>query len=298
MQVLAQNIDSDKYVRRGKLDGNPVQMLLDTGSTLSMVRADSVQPKQLDTQMKATVHCVHGDCVEYPTAEVQLQVGDWEGSMHVAVAPELPVPVLLGKDVFQETPEALNLALLVEMRAQRKRREAAQNRRDGEGLPSSVKEVPGTNFDNDLFSHTQERARLTRSQKHKIKQQYCDVNSSDETACVENTSEGDEEPRREEETNDPPQQVIPSTVLQPTPEEIRQWQEQGPTLQAGREAVGNEPSSGVQFYRKEGLLYRHWHPKDQSRDGVQACKQLVLPECCRQTVLQLAHDIPWVDISG
>ena len=73
---MAWKIDSDKYVNRGKLDGNPVQMMLDTGSTLSMAGGDSVQPKQLDIQKKATVRCVHGDSVEYPTEEVQLQVGD------------------------------------------------------------------------------------------------------------------------------------------------------------------------------------------------------------------------------
>ena len=98
---MAWNTDSDKYVRRGRLNGNPVRLLLDTGSTLSMVRADSVQQDQMDTQKKAAVRCVHGDSVEYPTAVVQLQVGDWEGSVRVAVAPELPVPVLLGKDVFR-----------------------------------------------------------------------------------------------------------------------------------------------------------------------------------------------------
>ena len=90
---MAWNTDSDKYVRKGRLNGNPVRLLLDTGSTLSMVRADSVQQEQVDTQKKASVRCVHGDSVEYPTAVVQLQVGDWEGSVCVAVAPELPVPL-------------------------------------------------------------------------------------------------------------------------------------------------------------------------------------------------------------
>ena len=86
-----------------------------------------------------------------------------------------------------------------------------------------------------------------------------------------------EEPRREEETNNPPRQLTPVAVLQATPEEIQWWQEQ---LQAAREAVGQELSGGVQFYRREGLLYQHWHPRDQTEDGVQACEQLVLPECC------------------
>lgn len=239
---------------------------------------------------KAAVRCIHGDSMEYPTAVVQLQVGDWEGSVHVAVALELPVPVLLGKDVFQETSETENLTLLVETRAQRKWREAEDSREEEKEPPPSVREeVPGMNFDNDLFSNSQERARLSRAQKRRNKEQYCAVGS---VAGVKSTLECGEEPRREEETNDPPQQLTPPAVLQATPEEIQRWQEQDPTLQAAREAVGQESSSGVWFYRKDGLLYRHWHPRDQTEDGVQACEQLVLPECCRQTVLLLAHDIP------
>ena len=130
------------------------------------------------------------------------------------------MPVLLGKDVFQ-TSEALNLALLVETKAQRKRREAAQKRGEEErDPPFSIEEVHGTTFDDDLLSH---RARLTRAQKGRNKQQYCAIlNNPEESSCGENTSIGDEEPRREEKMNDPPRQVTPPTVLQATPEEIRQ----------------------------------------------------------------------------
>ena len=142
---------------------------------------------------------------------------------------------------------------------------------------------PGMNFDNDLFSNSQERARLSRAQKRRNKKQY---------RAAASVAEYGEEPRREEETNNPPQQLTPVAVLQATPKKIQEWQEQDPTLQAAREAIGQELSGGAWFYRRGGLLYQHWHPRHQTGDGVQACEQLVLLECCRQTVLQLAHDIP------
>lgn len=67
------------------------------------------------------------------------------------------MPVLLGKDVFQETSGAENLTLLVETRAQRKRREAEHSREEEKEPPPSVgEEVPGMKFDNDLFSNSQE----------------------------------------------------------------------------------------------------------------------------------------------
>ena len=151
---IAWNTDSNKYVRSGKLDGNPVQVLLDTGSTLSMVRADHVQSMQLDNQWKASVQCVYGDSVEYPTTKVQLKVGDWGGEMQVAVAPDLPVPILMGKDVFHTShdPESHGLGLLVETRAQKRKRYNNGHRKESpDELNQTAEEIPGVEFDEDLF---------------------------------------------------------------------------------------------------------------------------------------------------
>lgn len=63
---IAWNTDNDKYGRGSELDSNPVQVLLDTGSTLSMVRADCMQSKQLDNQRKASAQCVHGIALSTP----------------------------------------------------------------------------------------------------------------------------------------------------------------------------------------------------------------------------------------
>jgi len=45
-----------------------------------------------------------------------------------------------------------------------------------------------------------------------------------------------------------------------------------------------------QFFEKDGLLYRKWVPPQQN-SGTEI-EQLILPERCRQGVLQLAHAIP------
>ena len=45
---------------------------------------------------KVPVVCIHGHTVSYPTAVVHLQIGSWQREARVVVAPELPVPVLLG----------------------------------------------------------------------------------------------------------------------------------------------------------------------------------------------------------
>lgn len=93
---------SQKYLRRGTVDGKPVPMLIDTGSDRTMVAAHVVERAKVDPDHKVPVLCVHGDVCSYPTAEVHLVVGPWEKKTRVAVAPNLPVPVLLGRDIYQE----------------------------------------------------------------------------------------------------------------------------------------------------------------------------------------------------
>jgi predicted aspartyl protease len=97
---VAWNTRGHKYLRRGTLDGRPVQILIDTGGDLTMVSARLVDPSRLNMQYKVPVLCTHGDTMLYPTATVQLQMEDWRSESQVVVAPNLPVDVLLGRDLY------------------------------------------------------------------------------------------------------------------------------------------------------------------------------------------------------
>ena len=70
-------------------------MLVDTGADRTMVAARVVEEALLDPESKVPVLCVHGDVCLYPTAEVELASGSWRRKAQVAVAPNLPVAVLL-----------------------------------------------------------------------------------------------------------------------------------------------------------------------------------------------------------
>ena len=74
---IAWNKGSQKFLRRGiaMLNGKPVQMLIDTGCTKTMVSADYLPTDCLDHFNKERILCVHGDEVCYPTAEVRLKLG-------------------------------------------------------------------------------------------------------------------------------------------------------------------------------------------------------------------------------
>ena len=97
------------------LNGKPVQMLIDTGCTKTMVSADYIHPECLDNDTQEKILCVHGDMVSYPTAEVKLQLGRWSQIAKVIVAPGIPVPVLLGTDIYKLKP------VMVTTRSQAKR---------------------------------------------------------------------------------------------------------------------------------------------------------------------------------
>ena len=81
--------------------------------------------------------------------------------------------------------------------------------------------------------------------------------------------------------------------LEATVQHIKQWQAQDSTLQKARETVGEGDSKDrVGFYYEDGLLYRKWRPDGSAEGDLRTCKQLVLPQQCRQQVLRLAHDVP------
>ena len=86
----------DKFVRNGKVDGKPIKILLDTGSKMSIVRADLVNQTRWNVKDGMPIQCVHGDQLIYPTAEVLLEVDGWSKSLRVALVPQVPVDMIVG----------------------------------------------------------------------------------------------------------------------------------------------------------------------------------------------------------
>ena len=99
------NEGSKKFLRHGKLNGKlngkPVQMWIDTGCTHTMVASEYVDPDNIDYCRTERILCLHGNKCSYPTAKVQLKLGRWRRCGKVVVAPNLPVAVLLGTDIYQ-----------------------------------------------------------------------------------------------------------------------------------------------------------------------------------------------------
>ena len=82
-------------------------MLVDTGCNCTIFVSTVVKKSKVTPKHKVPILCVHGDTCLYPTAMVKLVCGNWEKEMEVAVAPNLPVAVLLGiHSLIPEKPTA------------------------------------------------------------------------------------------------------------------------------------------------------------------------------------------------
>ncbi len=120
-----------------------------------MVTAECVESAKVDRTKPVTVLCVHGDKVEYPTAVVDLTLGGRTRQVAVGVAHSLPVPVLLGRDIYDAESGwiAPDTGYLVETRSRKRnkysnspRGPAVQNSNQttptGQSGPESNKKQP------------------------------------------------------------------------------------------------------------------------------------------------------------
>ena len=85
--------------RAGAVEETPVEgVVLDTGAAKTMIHRDLV-PVEKVSRETVDILCAHGDVVSYPLAEVSMKVGDQPFTVQAAVSDQLPVPVLVGREV-------------------------------------------------------------------------------------------------------------------------------------------------------------------------------------------------------
>ena len=140
---------------------------------------------------RVSIRCAHGDVVSYALANISMEIGGRSIQLQVGVAPNLPVPVLLGTDAPElsmwlrsQGDGQVNKPGIIMTRAQWKRVEGAQVREGpkDETLQASPDVVPKDTeprdlnnpreeealweqFDDDLFEEGRSREQMTRCQK-------------------------------------------------------------------------------------------------------------------------------------
>ena len=85
-----------EVIRQGTVDGVPVGILLDTGSTRTFVCRNLV-PEVVGKTV--AVSCIHGESARYPLADIDVTIGGNQFRVRAGVSDKLPVPLLLGRGV-------------------------------------------------------------------------------------------------------------------------------------------------------------------------------------------------------
>ncbi|PFX12726.1 Retrovirus-related Pol polyprotein from transposon 17.6 [Stylophora pistillata] len=232
------NPSNSKYMREGRIEGKDVKMLVDTaGSYTSIVKADLVENEKLKEGEAINVVCVHGDSVDYSTAEVDLEMGGWIKKTKVALVPGVPVDVLIGIkdfDLSEEIPSQSNCAHNLAVMTRSQTRKEVENQR-------KVKAA--------------EKVRLADKKEAK----------SDFTEQIRELGNIQDEIKKPEE-EEPKTKTTTSDSINPENaglETIQRWQSEDPTLERGR-ALPREPKqqeetrSETIFFNRQGLLY---HPE-------------------------------------
>lgn len=237
------------------LNGQAVRALVDTGSSVTLVKKSLLPSDNVNYEKKMFVQCVHGDAQEYPTMEVTVSVKGQMFLINAGVVESLPTDMVLGRDLpvltellgaLDSKPASVNLSCAVFTRS--------QTRAGLEPLP----DLCGS-----LCQGGSKGPRKTRSQRRIEKHMGTPVVKPEITG-------------------------LESDGLWEVPENMG-------TLQAGDVSLkplfdrvngkgGDEKGvDGAKVLLENGLLYIEG-------DNV---KRLVVPTTCRPLVLHLAHTLPW-----
>ncbi|XP_061106590.1 uncharacterized protein LOC133134426 [Conger conger] len=133
-----------------RVGGQDTEAVLDSGSAITLLRPDFAGEQRGE---EVAVECIHGDTRKYPTVWVDLITPRGTHTVRAGVVPNLPVPVLMGRDCplfqtyWEEGPRPLR-----ETRPRRPQRAARQTPlpvwaatsgdSEGEALPPETERQP------------------------------------------------------------------------------------------------------------------------------------------------------------
>ena len=296
-RMVSRTAEINVVKRKGQIEGNPAEsILLDTGCSRTMVRRKFVPQSKMLEGEAVPIRCAHGDVVLYPLALVQVAIDGKKMEVKAAVSETLPLDMLLGKDVpeffdllndvsYQEikTGDALAVVTRAQRRQQSNEEEQLQRKEKESGaLASTVQDEEMQwmqTYGDDLFEPGRDKVKQTRSQKREGRRAYAECEAVDK--------EQDDQQEVERSSS------VAMHPLNISAGELKTLQETDTTLEAVRKAVAEKSDgAGGKYFERNGLLFRQWVPQGRESEDM-AVEQLVLPLQCRQTVLHLAHDIPF-----
>ena len=250
-----------------KINGKPVTALLDSGSSMSFIRKRYV-PCTIDYSQQTEVLCVHGDCKPEPQVELIVEVDGQKYLMTVGVVENLPVEMLLGRD----------LPVLYDLLSK------------GNSLARANEPLSEPKMHVSCFVMTRSQAKTKALSGLQPLPDLCG------SLCKAGTK-GPRKTRRqrrlEKHAGTPVTCEMPESDLSDlkweVPENVAVLQQSDPVLRSVFTKVLNSANhtaqvGGAMYVLHNDILYEGEEP---------GSRRLVVPGKCRSLVLHLAHTIPW-----
>ncbi|XP_073804753.1 uncharacterized protein [Danio rerio] len=95
--VVHRNVPPEAPTRKVCLDGKTQTATLDTGSAITLVHPNTLKYHQ-EGKGRVPITCIHGDTRHVPAQRVTIATKSGSWRIEVGVVPDLPVPLLLGRD--------------------------------------------------------------------------------------------------------------------------------------------------------------------------------------------------------
>ncbi|XP_073787852.1 uncharacterized protein [Danio rerio] len=95
--VVHRNVPPEAPTRKVCIDGKTQTATLDTGSAITLVHPKTLKFHQ-EGKSRIPITCVHGDTRHVPSQKVTMATKSGSWRIEVGVVPDLPVPLLLGRD--------------------------------------------------------------------------------------------------------------------------------------------------------------------------------------------------------
>ncbi|XP_073787713.1 uncharacterized protein [Danio rerio] len=95
--VVHRNVPPEAPTRGVLLDGKTQTATLDTGSAITLIHPKTLKSHR-EGKGRIPITCVHGDTRHVPSQRVTIAAKSGSWRIEVGVVPDLPVPLLLGRD--------------------------------------------------------------------------------------------------------------------------------------------------------------------------------------------------------
>ena len=253
----------------GKLGGKPVNCLIDSGSSITIVRRKFIDEYQFIKNSTVEVCLANKKRVKWPLARVNIWSPWGEAEIVAAVSDDLQFDVIFGKnlinrfDVYSkrnvEAEQQVNVHdVSVVTRSQAKReREQVQEQTQQKVIEGNMEIEPGVGL-----SSVDEP-----SQGDEIQASQAGGSNSNVVVALENISRD---------------RLI---EMQHEDESLKQlWETAGESADLISQETG--------YLVQDGLLYRQWRSTLREQADLDPYLQIVLPVQCRTQVMALAHEQP------